>query len=217
MWKRFFLSVIQDVKDDKVISTQKFQSNLTLPTALKLLDSFFFVEYSTTLYRFTNIIAKADNIVTKDEEEILKGIFTATHNLLPEEKNNSISITDVNKDETLNEVLSELDSLIGLGAVKEEVKSLINYIKVQKEREKIDFKSSQVSYPCVFTGSPGTGKKTIARIVAKIYLHLGVLKKGHWVETDRSGLIAEYTGQTAVKVNKTVHSALDGVLFIDWH
>lgn len=205
----------QDVKDDKVISTQKFQNIFSLPTALKILDSAFFDEYATTLYRFANVIAKADGIVTKDEEEILKGIFTATHSPIPEGKNNSLNIIDADKNETLNEVLSELDSLIGLDGVKEEVKSLINYIKVQKEREKIGLKSSQVSYHCVFTGSPGTGKTTIARVVAKIYLHLGVLKKGHLVETDRSGLIAEYTGQTAVKVNKTVNSALDGVLFID--
>lgn len=167
------------------------------------------------LYRFANIIVKADGVVSKEEEETLKGIFQLVNNPFREEKSNSLNITDVDANETLNEVLNELDSLIGLNGVKEEVKSLINYIKVQKEREKVGLKSSQVSYHCVFTGSPGTGKTTIARIVAKIYMHLGILKKGHFVETDRSGLIAEYTGQTAVKVNKIVNSAIDGVLFID--
>ena len=110
---------------------------------------------------------------------------------------------------------SELDSLIGLASVKKEVQTLTNFIKIQQKRAEQGLKSSSVSYHCVFTGNPGTGKTTVARIVADIYKNLGVLKKGHLIETDRAGLVAEYVGQTAVKTNKIIDSALDGVLFID--
>lgn len=111
--------------------------------------------------------------------------------------------------------VNELDSLIGLASVKEEVQTLTNFIKIQQKREEQGLKSSSLSYHCVFTGNPGTGKTTVARIVAGIYKELGVLKKGHLVETDRAGLVAEYVGQTAVKTNKIIDNALDGVLFID--
>ena len=102
-----------------------------------------------------------------------------------------------------------------MASVKEEIKTLSNFIKIQQKRKEQGLKSSSVSYHCVFTGNPGTGKTTVARIVAQIYKDLGILSKGHLVETDRSGLVAEYVGQTAVKTNKIIDSALDGVLFID--
>ena len=109
----------------------------------------------------------------------------------------------------------ELDDLIGLESVKKEVRSLANFVKLQKQRETKGLKTAKVSYHLVFYGSPGTGKTTVARIIGRIYKDLGVLKKGHTVETDRSGLVAKYLGQTALKTDTVVQQAIHGVLFID--
>ena len=128
-----------------------------------------------------------------------------------EEKKDSVVINPVLD----TDPYQELEDLIGLDNVKQEVKSLANFVKLQKQRQEKGMKTPKMSYHLVFTGSPGTGKTTVARIVARIYKDLGILKKGHTVETDRSGLVAEYVGQTAVKTNAIVDSALNGVLFID--
>lgn len=111
--------------------------------------------------------------------------------------------------------MAELNGLIGLSRVKSEVESLRNLIKIQAMRAQQGLPNTNMSYHVVFTGNPGTGKTTVARIIAGIYKELGILKKGHLVETDRSGLVAEYVGQTAPKTNAKIDEALDGVLFID--
>ncbi len=121
----------------------------------------------------------------------------------------------VMKDALEGDPYKELDELIGLKSVKQEVHTLANFVKVQKMRADKGLKTPKLSYHIVFTGSPGTGKTTVARIVARIYKDLGILKKGHLVETDRSGMIGQYVGQTAPRVNAICDSALNGVLFID--
>lgn len=115
----------------------------------------------------------------------------------------------------LQALIAELNALVGLDNVKREIQSLVNLIKIRKLRAQMNLPEMEMSYHMVFTGSPGTGKTTVARLVAKIYKELGILSEGNLVETDRSGLVAGYVGQTAIKVHEIVEQAIGGILFID--
>lgn len=191
----------------------EYSNQLLLPSLLSRLKHPLFEKLAAHYIRYANIILKADGTISPEEEKILKKINRICTK--PKVVLKGVKQSEVPENETLEDVLAELNQLIGLGNIKTDIESLINFLKIQKAREEQGLANTDRTLHAVFMGPPGTGKTTVARLVARIYKHLGYLDHGHLVETDRAGLVAGYVGQTAIRVDEVITTAIDGVLFID--
>ncbi|SHI19719.1 ATPase family associated with various cellular activities (AAA) [Sporobacter termitidis DSM 10068] len=165
--------------------------------------------YLDSLAGFADLLGTIEN-ADKAADELLRETGGALRDSAP--KTNAEKAPDK---PDLTALLQQLDSLVGLDKIKANVKSLINLVKVRKLREENGLTVPPMSLHMVFMGNPGTGKTTVARILSELYCAIGVLSKGHLVEVDRSGLVAGFVGQTAIKTGDVIKSALGGILFID--
>ena len=182
-----------------------------------------FDKMAATFFSFAQVAIKADGTVSSAEEQRIKRIRQMIYG---ETDTGGASDTRAAKqvkerektaeaEESLEEVLEKIETLIGMESIKEQIRTFVNLVKVHQEREKRNLPVTPVSLHAVFYGPPGTGKTTIARLLGKVYRCLGLLDSGHLIETDRAGVVAGYVGQTAIKVDEIVNEAMDGVLFID--
>jgi stage V sporulation protein K len=183
-------------------------NNYFIPTVLLEIND---PKYEWILDKYQNFIEYSFEVSFKDKPDFTTFIGLKTNDI----KTKNSDITSISENDSLEIVLQELEKLIGLEEVKKDVYELINLLEIQKKRSSEGLKNIEVTLHSVFLGPPGTGKTSVARLLSRIFKHLGFLSKGQMYETDREGMVAGYVGQTASKVDKVVEESLGGVLFID--
>jgi stage V sporulation protein K len=151
----------------------------------------------------------------EDAADALRALGERVRQTVGEELAEQLAPRRQEQGKSLGELQEELDALIGLETVKEQVRALVAFLEVQARRQEHGLAEVATSQHLVFLGNPGTGKTTVARLLAEMYRAMGLLKRGHLVETDRAGLVGEFVGTTAIKTDRVIKRALDGVLFID--